>query len=246
MVSNGFDTDDMLETLVKWLAIQHPLESMGFLSKHPELLTPLCGAIIDHVLHSIQTQPGFARVLFGPEEATSEEEIQESLKLLHLLRDIHRRGRTQQAIRDAYFDVYGGVTLDLSPRLQMAMLSLMGVAMLGESEQAFQQGSQMLRRIVGQFKDDPTAPPEMLAELRFLLEDALRQSATAEALSVQQERLACLQTVLPVYTRSRYPRHYADVQHHLGLVYKHLKEGDKQDNLEEAIACFKRALEVYN
>jgi tetratricopeptide (TPR) repeat protein/CHAT domain-containing protein len=244
-MSSNFSSEDIFEALDQWLSIVHPIQSRHFLEQHRELLAPVSGELMERLLRDFHARPALARQLFGLEEDVPREAIQDLINRLQLLRAIHRRGCTEQAISDAYFDLYGGAALNLPTRLQMAMFSLMGIAMMGESEQTALQGSRMLREIIAQVEDDPDVPPEMLAELRFLREDTLRQTAAAETLAVQQERLACLQAVFPIYTRDRYPRHYADLQHHLALLYKFRKEGDPADNLNKSIACFKRSLEVY-
>ena len=53
-----------------------------------------------------------------------EEERQQLRERIGLLYDIHRRGSTKQAIREAYIDVYGGIALDMPSWLENAMKRL--------------------------------------------------------------------------------------------------------------------------
>jgi hypothetical protein len=55
----------------------------------------------------------------------------------------------------------------------------------------------------------------------------------------------CFQFALKIYTRGAFPNYWAMLQHNLGLAYYHHKLGNRQENLEAAIACFRRSQDVY-
>src|SRR5207245_10970210 len=51
-------------------------------------------------------------------------------------------------------------------------------------------------------------------------------------------------TALEVRTREAFPGDWAATQNNLGAAYSDLPAGDRQANLERAIACYEAALEV--
>lgn len=55
----------------------------------------------------------------------------------------------------------------------------------------------------------------------------------------------CFQFALKIYTKTNFPNYWAMLQHNLGLAYYHQKLGNRQKNLETAIACFQNSQEVY-
>lgn len=55
----------------------------------------------------------------------------------------------------------------------------------------------------------------------------------------------CLKFALTIYTQTDFPNYWAMLQHNLGLAYYHRWSGNRQENLEAAIARFHRSQEVY-
>jgi Tetratricopeptide repeat len=62
----------------------------------------------------------------------------------------------------------------------------------------------------------------------------------------QYEPIDCFNHVLLIYTREYIPATYwAMLQHNLGLAYFNRNKGDRKENLERSIECFKQSLEIF-
>jgi tetratricopeptide (TPR) repeat protein len=57
--------------------------------------------------------------------------------------------------------------------------------------------------------------------------------------------IACFQAALCVYSETDFPLDWAMTQNNLGIAYKNLPTGNREENLARAIACFQAALRVY-
>jgi tetratricopeptide (TPR) repeat protein/CHAT domain-containing protein len=251
--------NEIMMTLAHWLALSFPSLELGqrFLERYPELLGAPILAIVEHMYKELNEPGSLPGSMAGEENVEAEEKLALMRGRLELLRDIHRRGRTALAIREAHIDLYGGMALEMptwlkqaieeSQKLIMAELSRsqifkMGIG--GLSRDTIQKMIAVFRTIVARAEHDPDVSPEMLAELHFFLQETLEKGEDAESIEIQEERLARLEQALVVYRRDRYPRRYAEIQQMLGLIYKQRQSGDRQQNLEEAIACYERALAI--
>ncbi len=68
----------------------------------------------------------------------------------------------------------------------------------------------------------------------------------AEKRSVHLRRaIDCYKAVLTVYTRESAPFDYAQTHVELGNIYMQLKDGDQEENLQAAIACYQEALRCW-
>jgi tetratricopeptide (TPR) repeat protein len=241
--------EDLFAALYQWLGIKHPGVSRHFLETHPELLGPQAFFLIRRMFADVNDPSGAIWQLFESDDEDDAEEAQEGREMFRervvLLYDIHTRGGTQLAIREAYIDVYGGIALDLPSWLENAFIQLQMMAAAGLSEQMMPFMSDELRRIIMRAERASDVPPEMFAELRFFLQEILKDSPDAQSAAVQEERIAILHDILHVYTRERFPRRYAEIQHNLGLLYKQRVTSDERDNLQQAIDHFQRAIDVF-
>ena len=59
------------------------------------------------------------------------------------------------------------------------------------------------------------------------------------------EPIDCFQYALQIYTRQKFPEHWAMIQHNLGLAYYNRVKGAKRQNLEESIKCFNNSQQIY-
>ena len=59
------------------------------------------------------------------------------------------------------------------------------------------------------------------------------------------EPIDCFQYILQIYTRQKFPEHWAMIQHNLGVVYCHRAKGDKRENLEKSVECFSNSQQIY-
>lgn len=239
--------EELFAALYQWLGIKHPGVSRRFLEMHPELLSPAAVFLIRRMFADVQDPSSPVWQLFeGDDRDEGDEEAREQFReRIELLHEIHMRGSTRQAILEAYIDVYGGIALDMPRWLENAFLRLQMMAGIGLSERSAPLLVDGLRSIIERAEHDDDVPPEMLAELRFFLQEMLKDAPDAQSAAVQEERIAILQDMLRIYTRERFPRRYAEVQHNLGILYKQRVTGDEQENWQQAIDYFQRAIDVF-
>ena len=59
------------------------------------------------------------------------------------------------------------------------------------------------------------------------------------------EPINCFYHALEIYTRPKFPEHWAMLQHNLGLAYFDRSKGERWENLQKSIECFNKSLEVF-
>jgi hypothetical protein len=174
-MANNTTREELFAALYQWLGINHPGLSRRFLDMHPELLSPPAVFLIRRMFADMNEPSGLIWQMFESDDESEEaEEQRDQLReRVGLLYDIHTRDGTEQAIREAYIDVYGGIALDVPRWLENAMKRLQAIAGAGLSERTTPLMISGLRLIVDQAENAPDVPPEMLAELRFYLQEML-------------------------------------------------------------------------
>jgi hypothetical protein len=65
------------------------------------------------------------------------------------------------------------------------------------------------------------------------------------ALSTEYEPIDCFYHALEIYTRPKFPEHWAMLQHNLGLAYFDRIKGLRRENLQKSIECYDNSLEVF-
>jgi tetratricopeptide (TPR) repeat protein len=76
--------------------------------------------------------------------------------------------------------------------------------------------------------------------------ESIPKSPTEElALSTEYEPIDCFYHALEIYTRPKFPEHWAMLQHNLGLAYFDRIKGERWENLQKSIECFHKSLEVF-
>jgi tetratricopeptide (TPR) repeat protein len=65
------------------------------------------------------------------------------------------------------------------------------------------------------------------------------------ALSNEYEPIDCFYYALRIYTRPKFPEHWAMLQHNLGLAYFNRTKGERWENLQKSIECYHKSLEVF-
>jgi Pentapeptide repeats (8 copies) len=65
------------------------------------------------------------------------------------------------------------------------------------------------------------------------------------ALSNEYEPIDCFYYALEIYTREKFPEHWAMLQHNLGLAYFDRIKGERWENLQKSIECFNNSLTVF-
>ncbi len=64
-------------------------------------------------------------------------------------------------------------------------------------------------------------------------------------LSSEYEPIDCFYYALEIYTRPKFPEHWAMLQHNLGLAYFDRIKDERWRNLQKSIECYERSLEVF-
>jgi hypothetical protein len=64
-------------------------------------------------------------------------------------------------------------------------------------------------------------------------------------LSNEYEPIDCFYHALEIYTRPKFPEHWAMLQHNLGLAYFDRIKGERWENLQKSIECFHKSLQVF-
>jgi hypothetical protein len=67
----------------------------------------------------------------------------------------------------------------------------------------------------------------------------------ALTLSTEYEPIDCFYYALEIYTRPKFPEHWAMLQHNLGLAYFDRIKGERWENLQKSIECYHNSLEVF-
>ncbi len=85
---------------------------------------------------------------------------------------------------------------------------------------------------------------------RFYVEhgeiNAIERTSTAELQqNNEREPIDCFHYALEIYTRPRFPEHWAMLEHNLGLAYFDRIKGERWDNLKRSIECYQKSLEVF-
>jgi uncharacterized protein YjbI with pentapeptide repeats len=82
---------------------------------------------------------------------------------------------------------------------------------------------------------------------RYANEKRPESSQLEELTQLQQyEPIDCFNHALRIYTKEYVPATYwAMLQHNLGLAYFNRNQGDRRENLERSIECFKKSLEIF-
>jgi hypothetical protein len=76
--------------------------------------------------------------------------------------------------------------------------------------------------------------------------ESIPKIPTAElTLSTEYEPIDCFYYALEIYTRPKFPEHWAMLQHNLGLAYFDRSKGERWENLQKSIECYHKSLEVF-
>src|SRR2546421_2592669 len=112
-MADNFTREELFAALHRWLGIDHPGVSRRFLEMHPELLSPAAVFLIRRMYADLNEPSGMIWQMFDNDDQSEEgeEERQQLRERIGLLYEIHSRGGSAQAVREAYIDVYGGIAL---------------------------------------------------------------------------------------------------------------------------------------
>jgi hypothetical protein len=77
------------------------------------------------------------------------------------------------------------------------------------------------------------------------IEEIDRSFAVVLSQSEDREPIDCFFHALEIYTRPKFPEHWAMLQHNLGSAYFDRRKGERWDNLQKSIECYNNSLEVF-
>jgi CHAT domain-containing protein/tetratricopeptide (TPR) repeat protein len=217
----------MNAALRTWLGIDTPRKARQFLETHQELLA--VGASLTEQSLSLLQESDEQTLPSGVRDAALWRER------LFVLRDIRKRGGTLQALRAAYVNLYGGLTLDLPPWLEQQEDALRA----RHSGQPAAARVAVLREALATAGQQPDLAQEIRADLSLLLREALKDQQGSEPPASQAAQRACLEQALTVYTYAAYPYQYARIQGNLGNMYR------QQHQPAQALACYLQARQVF-
>ena len=150
--------------------------------------------------------------LFIAEHSNSPAEQQHLRTMQALLQDTRLRGGTQQAVRDAYVNVFGGLILDLPSGLCELERRLALVSSPLWTERMVAVCKMQLRDAINYASTASQVAPEIGVELQYQLARLFANKSAHAPANVYDMVVDSYHACLPVYTAERYPRQYHKVQ----------------------------------
>ncbi len=218
------------QKLSPWL--YSPLDRAGraYLESHLDLLNDESDAFLE---------------LFIAEHKGVPEEHDRLRLARHILRDATARGKSPQAVREAYINVFGGLILDPPAWLQRIEQQWTRVLAGPWTERSSTLCKLHLRQAIEQAKIDPQAPLEMWAELSYLLGNLFANDQLKRPVSMFEALVNCYTSSLQVYTLARYPLRSAKILMTLGHVYYQQAAGQNSELLLQAARYYGQSLGIY-
>jgi tetratricopeptide (TPR) repeat protein len=216
----------------------------------------MCGSrqgcqYLEHNLWLIGAERELARLIHAHAEEKPHT-LQQMRQHLALLQDARQRGGTQSAVREAYVNIHGGLTLDLPPWLMLREQDRTHLARLWlrRPDRTRKAHVTFLRTTLSQAKNDSAVAPETIAELHNELGQALLHGphypTQAAQLQACTEAITCHEVALQTFTPERYPLQYARTHLYLGKAYQAygLNLNRQPQAIEQAITSYQAALLV--
>ncbi len=237
---------DFLRTLLSWLNSPSPRQSRHFLEVHPELLDPSSDIVLRRMIEDLEIHSREVLSAGDNETIQRNKGIQHVKKCLDIIYQARTRGGTAVAIRTTFIEVYSGLSLDVPFWLETIHQQITQLVRTQKPDEIAIERIKLLRDAIVLGSRDTNLMPEVQAELNILLCHALNDTTRSEDIYLQEEKIACLENALRVYTRDNYPCQYAKAQDILGNIYDEKSRVEEpRANLEKAIVCYKHALQIY-
>src|SRR5712692_9171236 len=212
-----------------WISLSGPREQRRFLQAQPELLD----LRTETILHERLAQ-----------EAPDQKKVFQLRDALNLLHDARERGGTVEAIREAYINAYGGLSLDIPEWLEEVERQVVKLRGSGRIRQTATERAGLLQNTLTQAQGSADAAPELIATLQRELAAAFSEYPGIDRSQALEAAIPVCELALLVYTSGRYPRQYAHLQCTLGSIYQDRMKGERWENLEQALACHSKALQT--
>jgi len=218
------------QKLAPWICIPVGRTSCVYLEEHLELLASEFERFLEHFIRENYDHPDEQRHL---------------RTLQRLLRDSRMRGGTRQNVREAYINMFGGLTLDLPTWLVELEHHLMSSPCVGWTERMVVVHKMQLKAAIEYAQTDCEIAPEIVAELQYRLgtlfvSDILERSIGARGTAVEY-----LEAALRVYTAEHYSLQYAKTLVALGDAYRHFPAVQPGDNLVKVLGYYQEAVQIY-
>jgi CHAT domain-containing protein/tetratricopeptide (TPR) repeat protein len=222
--------NNVVRHLLIWLDLPTVREQRRYLEAYNDILSLQSDTILyDLIMQEIELP----------------KKVQQFRNALFLLQDARERGGTKKAIREAYINTYGGLSLDLPPWLEVVEQQLADLLGRRQHRPLTEADVVLFFDALTKAQADTDVVPETLAALRHELAVAWQTDVSPNRTQALENAIKECEEVLRVYTLARYPRQYASTQRSLGAAYYSRLEGQRRENLEQAIACYRETLRMY-
>ncbi len=203
MLSMSISLTRCYQKLSPWLCTPLDQTSRAYLETHLDLLTDEYEQFL---------------AIFVSQHENSPVDQQLLRTLQHLLRESRERGGTQQAVRDAYINVFGGLILDLPAWLARVEQQLEVVFSLAQTDRLVAENKMRLKEAISQAVREHLAP-EIVAELQYQLGRLFANGVLQCSTGALKTAIGCYEASLRIYTPERYPLQYAKILAALDDVY---------------------------
>jgi tetratricopeptide (TPR) repeat protein len=221
------------QALAPWLCASFDRASRVYLETHLELLSEQIYQFLE---------------LFTSEHKDDPREDQHARTCLQLLRDTSIGGGTQEAVRAAYTNIFGGLLLDLPVWLLEIEQQLIDLSHFGCTDRMVASGKMQLKDAIEHAKRDHFVAPEIVAELQYRLGNLFVYDFHEGSIYGIEAAISYYEAALQVYEAERYPLQYAKTLTALGNAYGHDKSGlhleQRVDNMVKALRCYEAALQA--
>ena len=221
------------QALTPWLCASFDRTSRVYLETHLELLSEQNFQFLE---------------LFTSEYKDDPREKQHIRTCLQLLRDARSRGGTQEAVRAAYTNIFGGLLLDLPVWLLEIDQQLINFSRFGCTDRIVASGKMQLKDAIEQARRDHFVAPEIVAELQYRLGHLFLYDFHESSIYCIESAISYYEAALQVYDAERYPLQYAKTLAALGNAYGHDKSGlhleQRVNNIVKALSCYEAALQA--
>jgi hypothetical protein len=171
---------------------------------------------------------------------------QERLRLArHIVRHAIEQGKTTEAVRESYVNVFGGLILDLPAWLQEVEQEWLLLLSEPWTDRSATLGKLRLREAIERAWLDPGVVPASRAELQFLLGNLFAGDLCRRPTGTFETIVDCYIAALQVYTVEQYPLRHAKILLTLGDVYRRQAADQRTDLLLQAAHYYWQALSIY-
>jgi CHAT domain-containing protein/tetratricopeptide (TPR) repeat protein len=221
-------------------------EERRFLEKHLALLHADEDEFLEQQISEQEKSISQIQEQIGGTTEQVQEIISDMYMRLEFLRTIRRRGTSIEAIRQAYVERYGGLTLDIPEWLENILPDMQGFDPAGEEPQLYwEQKARIVDQAIKDASKRGDVPPEAVAQLRCMLATVLLEAPVGNKQQAYEEAIASLEYVLQIYTYDTHPQRWALTHMLLANAYRQRRAGVQSDNLVLAIASLQEVLRVH-